>query len=306
MNGFAAFEKMTDLPSDLLEEYFEWSATAVVSKPFKQPSAFARFMSSGWGVAMICALVSVSVMAGIVWAGRTPYIPTPGESTPVGGSQAHEETLTEKSEALTQDEPSTEGDHATEEDSSAESEPPLVTVENGISYTSVGDGTCYVSGVSESLRGEVIIPAKTAFGDTVTAVGDRAFYGAKLQRVVLPDGVTRIGAYAFWGCLSLEEIILPQTLTSLGENAFDGCTALTTVEIPASLVHIPEGAFYGCYKLSSIHLHEGFLGVGETAFENCTRLTRIYFHGSAEAWKEVDCDWIGNDAFENASVQIVD
>lgn len=44
--------------------------TAVGGQKAKSASAFSRFMNSGWGVVAVCALVAVSVMGGIIWAGN--------------------------------------------------------------------------------------------------------------------------------------------------------------------------------------------------------------------------------------------
>ena len=60
------------------------SDTPVTHKP-KRRSAFSRFMNSGWGVAAVCALIAVSVMGGIIWAGQqpgvNPPVVTPEETT---------------------------------------------------------------------------------------------------------------------------------------------------------------------------------------------------------------------------------
>lgn len=52
------------------------SDTPVTHKP-KRRSAFSRFMNSGWGVAAVCALIAVSVMGGIIWAGNQPGVKPP-------------------------------------------------------------------------------------------------------------------------------------------------------------------------------------------------------------------------------------
>ena len=60
------------------------SDTPMARKP-KGQSAFSRFMNSGWGVAAVCALVAVSVMGGIIWAGQQagqqPPVETSEETT---------------------------------------------------------------------------------------------------------------------------------------------------------------------------------------------------------------------------------
>ena len=57
--------------------FLNGSAFIVKAERRKGPSAFSRFMNSGWGVAAVCALVAVSVMGGIIWAGNQPGVNPP-------------------------------------------------------------------------------------------------------------------------------------------------------------------------------------------------------------------------------------
>ena len=59
----------------------------------------------------------------------------------------------------------------------------------------------------------------------VTAIGDYAFCGmTNLESVELASTVTRIGTYAFYGCTGLAEITIPATVTELGELCFSEST----------------------------------------------------------------------------------
>ena len=55
-----------------------------------------------------------------------------------------------------------------------------------------------------------------------------------LTYVNLPDTLTSIGNYAFYGCTSLAEITLPAGVTSIGSNAFQGCSSLQYIRIEAT------------------------------------------------------------------------
>ena len=71
-------------------------------------------------------------------------------------------------------------------------------------------------------------------------------YAGNGGTVVIPDGVTTIGHYAFYDCPSLTEVVVPDGVTSIGNYAFEGCTRLTKVIIPDSVTYIGVSAFDGC------------------------------------------------------------
>ncbi|MDY6408366.1 MAG: leucine-rich repeat domain-containing protein, partial [Prevotella sp.] len=50
-----------------------------------------------------------------------------------------------------------------------------------------------------------------------------------LTSVAIPNSVTTIGEYAFFGCSGLTSVIIPNSVTTIGEYAFDGCSGLTSV-----------------------------------------------------------------------------
>ncbi|MDD6489382.1 MAG: sigma-70 family RNA polymerase sigma factor [Clostridia bacterium] len=51
----------------------------------------------------------------------------------------------------------------------------------------------------------------------------------------IPDTVTKIRDFAFYGCESLESITIPDSVTSIGDRAFCKCTNLSDVVIPDSV-----------------------------------------------------------------------
>lgn len=79
-------------------------------------------------------------------------------------------------------------------------------------------------------------------------------YTGKDKDVVIPDGVTRIGAKAFFSCRSLTSITIPDSVTSIDEYAFSGCTNLTNITIPDSVTSIGDRAFEDCTSLTSIKI----------------------------------------------------
>ena len=112
--------------------------------------------------------------------------------------------------------------------------------------------------------------------DTVTEIGGYAFYGCELlTEINIPDSVTKIGECAFSDCYSLTSVTIPDSVTEIGECAFSGCYGLTSVTIPDSVTEIGEGVFNSCSGLTSIDIPDAVTVIGEDAFSGCYRLTSI-------------------------------
>lgn len=75
---------------------------------------------------------------------------------------------------------------------------------------------------------------ETLDGLPVIAIGERAFEGASLTAVVLPNGLCSIGWFAFYGCESLINVTIPASVNSIGYAVFDGCGDLTVYCPPDS------------------------------------------------------------------------
>lgn len=67
-----------------------------------------------------------------------------------------------------------------------------------------------------------------------------------LTSYTVPNGVTKIGDYAFFLCENLTSITLPQSVTKIGDGAFLGCTNLRSINIPSGVTEIGLRAFEDC------------------------------------------------------------
>ena len=72
------------------------------------------------------------------------------------------------------------------------------------------------------------------------------------KNTTIPDSVTSIGGYAFYGCTGLTSITIPSSVTSIEDMAFIYCTSLTSITIPSSVTSIGDQAFNYCTSLESI------------------------------------------------------
>ena len=102
-------------------------------------------------------------------------------------------------------------------------------------------------------------------GDMWDFIGYEAPWGSRIQSVVIEDGVTGIGGYAFFGCFDMTGISIPESVTHIGSCAFSGCRNLTQVTLPSGLTCIEDGAFSSC-GLNRVTIPEGVTSIGNLAF----------------------------------------
>jgi uncharacterized repeat protein (TIGR02543 family) len=120
-----------------------------------------------------------------------------------------------------------------------------------------------------------------------------SYPSSTITTVVIEDGVTSIGNYAFYHCTALTEVAIGNSVTSIGSSAFRGCSSLTEITIPNSVTSIGGGAFYGCSDLTSITIPNDVTSIGDFAFSGCSSLTAVTIPNSVTS--------IGGYAFSGCS-----
>ena len=116
---------------------------------------------------------------------------------------------------------------------------------------------------------------KVVIEDGVTNIGNWAFSEcSSLTSITIPESVTSIGTDAFAGCYDLTSITIPESVTNIGNGAFLAC-GLTSITIPNSVTSIGDWTFYNCSDLISITIPDGVTSIGTDVFQGCTGLTSI-------------------------------
>lgn len=110
--------------------------------------------------------------------------------------------------------------------------------------------------------------------DGITTVGAYAFNGMDITSIYLPENISSIGQCAFNGCTNLISVAFPENLSTIGVDAFCGCSSLANIVLPDKLRTIKGGAFWGT-PITSITIPSSVTYLGGNAFRDCANLTSI-------------------------------
>lgn len=120
-------------------------------------------------------------------------------------------------------------------------------------------------------------------------------YYKNAKNIIIPEGTTKIGRYAFADCKILTSIIIPETVMEIEACAFHSCCNLKFINIeyqdsksvnieyqdsknsslPYSITKIGERAFFRCFKLTTIEIPNSVEKIERFAFSRCYNLTSI-------------------------------
>ena len=143
-----------------------------------------------------------------------------------------------------------------------------------------------------------------------------AEYAEDLKSLVIEDGVTTVGKYAFHGCSRIMgKLVIPESITDIGESAFSSCSGFTgDIAIPNNVKKIGNGAFSGCSGFNGhLIVGEGVEWIDASAFVDCTGLNgrtimpeslkkisgyAFYNCGVNEYYFRVNVPNVGNDVFD--------
>ena len=139
---------------------------------------------------------------------------------------------------------------------------------------------------------------------TISSKGDMPDYTDKtspyygktdISQIIIKDGVTSIGAYAFQGMDGLMSITIPDSVAKINAHAFDGNNSMVYIKAEG-VTEIGESAFKNC-KNFSFELPNGLKTIGNEAFYGCTSIGNIVIPSSVET--------VGQNAFAKCGMTSV-
>lgn len=171
---------------------------------------------------------------------------------------------------------------------------------NSLVASAATSGTCGATGSSVRWAYDASTTTLTLTGTGVTKdYGTTALnrpgwyeYRSTITKVVVGEGITKIGALNFYLFSALTSVSLPNSLEAIGGGAlnygaFRECTALTSITLPRNLTTIDDMAFRGCSALQSVVIPDSVTTLGTGTFRDCTSLTRAtYGEGLTETGVE--------------------
>lgn len=245
---------------------------------------------------LMALLMLTSLLPTAVWAeGDTPE-QTAAAVMDDGGAEQEPAATPETPETPEAPEAPVEPEQPTEPEQSAEAEADAEPEDNGIALYSAASGSCGKK-VTYTLSDDGVLTilgtgAMTNFTYTDNDESNRPWHSEResIRKVVIEEGVTSIGNFAFSFC-NVQEVTIPSTVTSIGKRAFMG-TPLSSVVIPEGVKTIGENAFWRCTSLQTITVPASATKFGDHAFDTReyydgsyhTQLTDIYYGGSMGQW----------------------
>lgn len=242
---------------------------------------------------LMALLMLTSLLPTAVWAeGDTPEQAAAAatDSGTVEQEQEQEPAAPETPETPVEPEQPAEPEQSAELEADAEPE------DNGIALYSAASGSCGKK-VTYTLSDDGVLTilgtgAMTNFTYTDNDESNRPWHSEResIRKVVIEEGVTSIGNFAFSFC-NVQEVTIPSTVTSIGKRAFMG-TPLSSVVIPEGVKTIGENAFWRCTSLQTVTVPASTTELGNHAFDTGeyydgsyhTQLTDIYYGGSRQQW----------------------
>ncbi len=116
---------------------------------------------------------------------------------------------------------------------------------------------------------------KLVIEDGITEIGSYAFYYHEaMEEATIPNNLKKIGNNAFYRCASLETFTIPDSVTAIGDSAFVG-TAVKDVTVPESVTSLGNRVFSDCSKLETVKISANLTALTEYLFSSCKSLKKL-------------------------------
>jgi len=125
------------------------------------------------------------------------------------------------------------------------------------------------------------------------------WYGNRtsITKIVIEEGVTYIGDYAFSYCSQATQVVIPYSVYFIGHGSFSH-SGLQSVTIPSSVTSMEDCVFASCTSLVKVTIEPGLTQIREEVFSSCTSLKEVTIPSSVKT--------IGDFAFFDCkSLQII-
>ena len=110
----------------------------------------------------------------------------------------------------------------------------------------------------------------------------------QITEVIVENGISAIGKYAFFDSNSLHSVSLPGTLKRINDNAFMYCRSLPELTIPEGVQYIGESIIYRNPSLKEIYLPKTLKAMGGSFAGECPNLRTIHVASGNTAFVVVD------------------
>lgn len=108
-----------------------------------------------------------------------------------------------------------------------------------------------------------------------------------IKEVVIQEGITTVGDYAFVGCANLKEVTLSGTVEIVGVFSFSCCTSLEEITIPEGVKVLASKAFQYCSGLKKVSLPSTLTDVDMRVFGKCESLEEVIYGGTQSQWEQI-------------------
>ncbi len=108
-------------------------------------------------------------------------------------------------------------------------------------------------------------------------------HGQEIEKIIICDGITAIGTFAFAGLYNLKEVIFPETLECISGGAFTWCLSLEKAILPKSLKYMIGEHVFGVTALKNIILPDGLIYCDNGAILSSLYIEKIIIPGTLMA-----------------------